>query len=162
MRKIAWLAILAGAFYAHSYFMFSERNIAHWLNQHDEAVMRGKDRACDDYTYDLKVHIRAGHATGEWQVDGGKDMMCEYEKRAGAALMLANARINTEREIVSVERSGFPWMTATVKLHETHQVQMGRLPRMEEIADATITFERKIRTMSVSRLESVSEGNFLR
>ena len=162
MRKIVWLAFLAGAFYAHAQFMFSERQIAQWLNQHEEAVMRGKDKACDDYTRDLKVHIRAGAATREWQVDGGKDMMCEYEKRASAAFMLTNARINTQREILSVERSGFPWMSATVKVHEESSVQIGRMPPMKETADTTLVFERGIRALSVSRIDSLSEGNFPR
>jgi hypothetical protein len=162
VRKIVWLAFLVGAFYAHAHFMFSERQILRWLNQHDEAVMRGKDKACDDYTRDLKVHIRAGGAMREWQVDGGKDMMCEYEKRASAAFMLANARINTQREIVSVERSGFPWMSATVKVHEENSVQMGRLPPMKEVADTTLVFERGIRALSVSSIDSESEGNFPR
>ena len=162
MKSIVWLIVAFGVFYAHGQYTFTEKNIQKWLNQHEDSVMAGQDKACDDYTYDLKAHIRAGHATGQWQVDGGREMMCEYEKHASAPLMLANATITTEREITSIERSSFPWMTATVKVREDRKANIGRLRALKETAETTYVFERKIRTISASKVDSESEGNFLR
>jgi hypothetical protein len=86
MKNIAWLAILIGAFYAHSRFVFTERYVASWAGKQDLAVLEGKDNMCDAFSKDIQVSMLARSPQGHTAFEGGYDAFCNYNKEASRML----------------------------------------------------------------------------
>lgn len=156
MRKLFWLGVLFAAFYGHGYVMFSEPAVMSWLGKQDRLVLDGDEKMCDAYASDIQVRMQMQTAQGEVLLEGGKPELCEYMKDAQATLKMVRASVNMNTELVGLERSGFPWLTATVKVRETSTVQMGRMPPMTEEGDSTITIRRTLQGRQITAIESTS------
>ena len=115
MKKLVWLAALVALFYGHSRWMLSESRALRWIESHEQAVFEQKEGVCNDFSWDTEVSVRAVHAKGEWQLDGDRAYVCDYIKAANATVRLLKPQIHTDTELVSLQRSGFPWMSAEVK-----------------------------------------------
>jgi hypothetical protein len=156
MRKLFWLAVLVAVFYGHSHVMFSEPAVMSWMNKQERLALDGDEKMCDAYASDLKVQMRMQAPEGATVLEGGKAELCQFMKDAQAALKMTRASVNMSTELVSVERSGFPWMTATVKTQQTSTVQMGRMPPVTEVTEATLVIERTLQGRQISSIESSS------
>lgn len=159
MRKLFWLGVLAAAFYGHSRFVFSEPGMMSWMQKQDQMMLRGEDGMCDAYASDLKVDMRSQTARGETQFVGGKQELCEYLKDASAAFRATNASVNNNMELLSIEPSGFPWLSATVKLRQSTTVRMRGLPAITEVAETTTVVRRTFNGREIASIDSSSEAS---
>jgi hypothetical protein len=148
MRKLFWLGVLAAAFYGHSRFVFSE-----------PAMMSGEDGMCDGYASDLRFEIRSTTARGAMLIDGDKEDLCEYLKDASAAFRATGASVNNNIELIGIEPSGFPWMSATVKLRQSSTVRMRGAPAIIEVVETTTVVRRTLRGREIAQFDSSSEAS---
>jgi hypothetical protein len=65
-------------------------------------------------------------------------------------------RLNIDSELVSLERSGFPWLTATVTLRETTTLQMRGAPSLTEVSDSTYLLERTLEGRRITAIDAES------
>lgn len=119
MRKLFWLGVLAAAFYGHSRFVFSEPSVMSWMQKQNQMAMRGEDGMCDAYASDLRFEIRSRSAMGHLQTCGGKEALCQHLRNTSATFRATEASVNHNIELVSVDPSGFPLLSATVKTRQT-------------------------------------------
>ena len=159
MRKLFWLGVLAAAFYGHSRFVFSEPAMMSWMQKQDQMAMRGEDGMCDGYASDLRFENRSTTARGAMLIDGGKEDLCEYLKDASAAFRATGASVNNNIELLGIEPSGFPWMSATVKLRQSSTVRMRGAPAIIEVAETTTVVRRTLRGREIARFDSSSEAS---
>lgn len=159
MRKLFWLGLLAAAFYGHSRFVFSEPALMSWMQKQDQMAMRGEDGMCDFYASDLRFEVRMQTARGEGQMAGDKGELCEYLKTASAAYRATQASVNKNFELLSVEPSGFPWLSAMVKVRQSTTVRMRGAPALNEVADSTLLVRRTLNGREIARIESSSQAS---
>lgn len=162
MRKLFWLGVLAAAFYGHSRFVFSAPSMMSWLQKQDQMSMRGEDGMCDAYAADLTFEMRSRSAMGEMKVEGGKEELCDYLKDASAAFRATQASVNHNMELVSIDPSGFPWLSATVKARQTTTVRMRGAPAITEVAETTTVVRRTLSGQKIARIDSSSEASMSR
>ena len=162
MKKLLWIVGLVAVFYGHSQWALSKSRTLSWIEQHEQAVLAMQEGVCQNFAYDVAVHIRARHAKGEWQVDGGKDQVCDYVRAANAHVRVLKPVIDTRTELVSLERSGFPWMSATIKVRQATTFSMPGLRTLSEVGETTYVLRRTIKSMQIADLSSRSEGQFPR
>lgn len=106
--------------------------------------------------------MRAVHAKGEWQLDGGRDHVCDYIKSANAFVRVLKPQVSAQTEMLSFERSGFPWMTATAKVQQTTTFSLVNGLTMSEQGEATYVLRRGFGGPQIAALTLRSEGNFPR
>ncbi|MGS5085733.1 hypothetical protein ACVC7V_04390 [Hydrogenophaga sp. A37] len=162
MKKLVWLAALVVLFYGHSRWMLSESRVLPWIEKHEQAVFEQKEGVCNHFTWDTKVSVRANHAKGEWQLDGDKAYMCDYIRAANATVRLLKPQIHTDTELVSLQRSGFPWMSAEVKVQQTTRFELPGRPTLTETGETTYVLRRTVKGMQIAEMTTRSEGNFPR
>lgn len=162
MRKLLWLVGFLAAFYGHSQWTLSQSRMLGWIEAHEQAVFAMKEGICSDFTYDVTVNIRAKHPKGEWQVDGGKVQVCGYVRAANAHVRVLNPAIETHTELVSLERSDFPWMSATVKVRHATTFALPGVRTLNEVGETTYVMRRTIKSMQIAELTSRSAGQFPR
>lgn len=158
MKKIVWLAIAAGAFYAHSRFVFSEGNVNRWMNQQDQMTFEGKEKVCDAFSKDIQVSMVSRSPQGNAAFEGGFDEYCDYTKKAGLMLRATRARLNVGTEVERVVPSGFPWLTATATSRHTTTMAIANMPSITEASEETTVFKRTLSGLQVVRLDVVSES----
>ena len=156
MRKLFWVGVLVAVFYGHSHVMFSEPAVMSWLGKQDRLALDGDEKMCDAYASDLTVSMKMQTAEGPMALEGGKPELCDYMKDAQSSLRQMRASVNMNTELLSLERAGFPWLTATVKVRQTSTVQMGRMPPLTEEGDATITIKRTLQGRQIVSIVSSS------
>jgi hypothetical protein len=154
MKRLLLLLLIAlGAFYAHARVSFAEPRVVNWLINHSARAMGGESSACDDYADDMEVNLVAEGRRGQWEVEGGKDEMCGYLKQAAAAFTVLQASTESQFDSVTIERGGFPWMSARVKYTQRTTVQAARLPAMTVESEDTLVL---VRTLSGIKIKSVA------
>ena len=156
MRKLFWIGLLAAAFYGHSRFVFSEPAMMSWLQKQENLALKGADGMCDAYAQDVQVNLRMQTERGEAAVAGGKEDLCNHLKDASAAIRVTQANLNINTELLSLEPSGFPWMSATVKMRQTSTMQMRGAPAMTEVSDSTYVVKRTLEGRQITSIESDS------
>jgi len=159
MRKLFWLGVLAAAFYGHSRFVFSEPSVMSWMQKQDQMVMRGEDGMCDAYASDLRFEIRSRSAMGHLQTDGGKEALCQHLRDASATFRATQASVNHNMELVSVDVSGFPWLSATVKTRQTTTVRMRGAPAIKEVGESTTVVRRTLSGREIASIDINSEAS---
>ncbi|MBT9553139.1 MAG: hypothetical protein IV088_20015 [Hydrogenophaga sp.] len=162
MKKLVWLAALVALFYGHSRWMLSESRVLRWIEAHEQAVFEQKEGVCNHFSFDTEVSVRAVHAKGEWQLDGDRAYVCDYIKAANATVRLLKPAISTDTQLVSVQRSGFPWMSAEVKVKQATQFDLPGRPALTETGETTYVLRRTIKTVQIAKMTTRSEGNFPR
>jgi len=156
MRKLFWIGVLAAAFYGHSRFVFSEPAMMSWLQKQENLALKGADGMCDAYAQDVQVNLRMQTERGEAAVEGGKEDLCNHLKDASAAIRVTQANLNINTELLSLEPSGFPWMSATVKTRQTSTLQMRGAPLMTEVSDSTYVVKRTLEGRQITSIDSDS------
>lgn len=159
MRKLFWLGVLAAAFYGHSRFVFSEPSVMSWMQKQNQMAMQGKDGMCDVYASDLQFELRMQTARGEQQMGGDKEALCETLKTASAAFRATQASVDTNLELVGVEPSGFPWLSATVKVRQSTTVRMRGAPALKEVAESTLLVRRTLNGREIASIDSTSTAS---
>lgn len=162
MKKLLWLVGLLAVFYGHSQWALSKSRALGWIEDHEQAVFAMKEGVCDDFAFDVNVNIRAGHPKGEWQVDGGKNYVCDYVRASNAHVRVLKPAIDTRTELVSLEHSDFPWMTAKVKVRQITTFTLPGLRTLNEVGETTYVLRRTIRSLQIAEMTSRSEGQFPR
>lgn len=162
MKKLLWLVGLLAVFYGHSQWALSKSRALGWIEDHEQAVFAMKEGVCDDFTFDVNVNIRALNPRVEWQVDGGKDYVCGYIRSTNAHVRVLKPAIDTRTELLSLERSDFPWMTAKVKVRQTTTFTLPGLRTLNEVGETTYVLRRTIRSLQIAEMTSRSEGQFPR
>ncbi|MCX2860478.1 hypothetical protein OOZ63_01320 [Paucibacter sp. PLA-PC-4] len=76
--------------------------------------MSEESSACDAYADNLQVTLSPDGRRGKWDVEGGKQEMCDYLKQAAAAFTVLQARTHCEFDDIRIVRDGFPWTSARV------------------------------------------------
>ena len=156
MRKLFWIGVLAAAFYGHSRFVFSEPAMMSWMQKQQDLALKGADGMCDAYAQDVQVNLRMQTERGETAVEGGREDLCNHLKDASAALRVTQPSLNINNELLSLEPSGFPWMSATVKLRQTSTLQMRGAPLMTEVSDSTYVVKRTLEGRQITSIDSDS------
>lgn len=156
MSKVMWAGVLAAAFYGHGRFVFSEPSLAGWLQDQQGKEMRTEDGFCKAYSDKLVFTLHGRSAQGPFDLEGDKEAYCEHIKDAVAALRVAQGSLNVERDLVSVDRAGFPWLTATVNTRETVTMRIGNLPPLTEVSDNVIVVQRGLSGRQIASIDSNS------
>jgi len=149
MKKLVYLALIVGAYYAHSRFVFSDDALQRWVAQHAARAMAGEQSACDDYSDAVNVNIHAEDQQGSWEVEGGKSEVCGYMKQASAAFTVLQASTNITYENFKVERTGFPWLEAKVSYEEHTSVSAAMIPAMTAISNDTLVLKRGLSGLKI-------------
>lgn len=158
MRKIVLLLALAGVFYAHARYTFSENAVMSWMTKHAAKAMSGDTSACDDYADDVEVDLVADGRRGRWEVEGGKAEMCGYLKQAAAAYTVLQASTRTEFDAVRVTPGGFPWTHAKLSYVQRTTLQIPNLPSMTVESEDTVELVRGFGGLKIKSVESRSHG----
>lgn len=157
MKLLIWPLLLVVAWIGHGRLMFTESRLMPMLSAHAAQVYAGDTRACELYTDDVQVEILAEDRQGRWEVEGGKDEVCGYLRKAGAAFALLDANIHTEFSEVALQRKGFPWTEATLNYTETVTVQAAKLPAMTVVSRDELTLVRTLTGVKIRVIRSHSE-----
>jgi hypothetical protein len=163
MKKLVGLVLLAALYYAHGYYVFSENHLNAWFAERNEALIQGKDGLCDVYSADVQFNLIQKTPDGELLKEGGYNKLCQSitggddKAMSIAALRATGANINIYTRVVSVEPSEFPWLQATVKVHQATRMTLGRTLPMAEEGDATLLIERTYQGLKIKRMTGTSE-----
>ena len=103
MKKLL-LAGLAAAFFGHAQWAFSESRTLRWIESHERAVFDMQEGVCKHFTHDVRVDIVAKTPKGEWQVEGGKEEVCDYVRAANAQVRVLMPELNTRTELLSLQQ----------------------------------------------------------
>lgn len=158
MKKILFLLALLAAYYAHARITFSEPRVTAWLMSHESKAMSGNTSACDDYSDNLEVNLKAQGRSGRWEVEGGKNEMCGYLKQAAAAFTVMQASTSSEFSDFKISPSGFPWNSARVKYLQLTHINLSGMPPMTVKSDDTLILVRTISGLKIQKVESQSTG----
>jgi hypothetical protein len=88
--------------------------------------------------------------------------VCDYIKAANATVRLLKPQISTDTDLVSVQRSGFPWMSAEVKVRQNTRFELPGMPTLTETGETTYVLRRTIKTVQIAKMTTRSEGTFPR
>ncbi len=159
MKKLILLTLTAlAAFYAHGRLLFAEPKLASWLVQQSAKAMSGESSACDAYADDLQVTLSADGRRGKWEVEGGKEEMCDYLKQAAAAFTVLQARTHSEFDDIRIVRDGFPWTSARVSYTQRMTVQANGLPATTVTGEDDLVVVRTLSGLKIKTIESRSRG----
>ena len=154
MRNL--LILLAGsglAYCAYGAHMFSQGSLQSWIANHDTREWSGSDSACEDYADDVEVSVLAEGLKGRWEVEGGKEEICGYIRKAAAAYTLLDAETSTRYEDLIIKRSGFPWHSAVVTFKQRTEIHAGPLPTMVSVGDEELTLKRTFGGLKIVHLQ---------
>ena len=166
MKAIFGLVLLAALYYAHGLYMFGETHLNAWFAENNEAVLNGKENACDDFSPDVQFNITQKTAEGDLLMEGGYNKLCDLTRLSaeGAkgfeqlkSLGMPGVNMNTYTRVTSVDMSAFPWLQATVKAHQATRITMGTNPPMVDEGDFTLLVERTYEGLKIKRLTGSSE-----
>lgn len=157
MKLLLWPLLIVAAWIGHGRLMFTESRVMPLVAAHASQVYSGDTRACDFYTDDLQVDLEADQRAGRWEVEGGKDELCGYLRKAAAGFVLLDAQLHTEFSNVSLERKGFPWTEATLRYTEQTTMQSSKLPTMTFISEDELVLVRTLTGVKVRALHSRSQ-----
>ena len=152
MKLLLWPLLLVAAWIGHGRLMFTESRVMPLVTQNTMQVFSGDNKACDFYTDDVQVDLESDQRAGRWEVEGGKDELCGYLRKAAAAFVLLGAQVHTEYSDVKLERKGFPWTEATLRYTEHVTVQADKLPTMNFTSDDELIL---VRTLTGVKVRSV-------
>lgn len=156
MSKLMWAGVLGAAFYGHGWYVFSEPAVMGWLQTQQRKELNAEDGFCDSYTSDLRFSTRTETSQGLQDLEGGKTEMCEYVKDAAATLRATQSSVSIDTDLVSLERSGFPWLGATVTVRQTSTVRMPRAPVFTEVGEYTYGLARTIKGRQIISIDGTS------
>lgn len=156
MRKLMWAGVLAAAYYGHGWYVFSEPAVMGWLQTQQRKELNAQDGFCDSYASNLRVSTRTEAPRGVEDLEGGKAEMCEYVKDAAATLRATQSSVNIDTDLVSVERSGFPWLGATVTVRQTSTIRMPRMPVFTEVGEYTYELTRTLNGRQIVSIDGSS------
>ena len=88
--------------------------------------------------------------------------MCSYIKSSNAFVRVLKPQVSTQTEVLSFERAGFPWMSATAKVQQTTTFTLVNGLSMTEQGEATYVLRRGLSGLQIAELTLRSEGNFPR
>jgi hypothetical protein len=159
--KKTWLLILAFAgFYLSGQRQFSEDNLRKFLLDQAVNIYNGNhETVCNTFSDDVKVNIVDRSPQGRWEVEGGKDQVCGYIKQASASFVVMGANIHTSVDNLTIQRSGFPWMTAELAYQQKTSITAGRgapVPPLTAVSDDRMTLKRTLGGLRITRLEAQS------
>jgi hypothetical protein len=154
-KFIMTLVVVSAAYYAYSAHSFSEGSVRSWLADHELREIQGKDSVCDDYADEVEITLTGG-TQGAREINGGKDEICAYVKKAAAAYTLLQAQVHTSFDDMQIERGGFPWRTAVVKFHEEAQINSSRVS-FAVSSDNEVTLKRTFGGMRILKVKSAGQ-----
>lgn len=165
-RKLFWLAVIVGAFYLHSRYIFSEVSSMNWLAKQESAAMRGEPGICEHLDDDFKAHVVYSLPGGRAvEQEHAKKQYCESLKDMAAALRVSKGRVSTNRDVQSISISSFPWLRAEVVVDEETSVMMGgsmRSASMKTSGVATYSFSRRLDGLKLDAVSFEGEMTGLR
>lgn len=154
MSKIIIALLLIVGYYVHGRWMFSDMHVQRWVAEHSARAMSGDSKACDDFTDNVEVNLVSHNRGGRWEVEGGKNEICGYLRQASAAFILLQAQTNTRFENLSINRSGFPWTSATVSYTEHTTINSANLPTINATSKDTLVISRTLGGLKIKSLNS--------
>lgn len=157
MSTLIKLLLLIGVFYGHSRFVFSENHLQKWVVDFSAKAMSGDQAACDLFTDNAEVSIYAPNNQGHWEVEGGKAEACGYMRQGAAAFTLLQARTNSNFDNFQIERSGFPWLTATVSYTEHATISGKLMPKFTTVSEDSLVITRTLSGLRIKKLDSQGE-----
>ena len=157
MKLLIWPLILVAAWLGFSRLMFTESRVMPLITAHTLKVYDGDDSACDFYADDVLVDVVQDARLGRWEVEGGKDEICAFLRKAAAVFSLAEAHVDTEFSDVVLQRQGFPWTEATLSYTEHTTVRGGRLPEMVFTSRDELVLKRTLTGVKVKAIRSRGE-----
>ncbi len=156
MKWLLLPLILLAAWFAHGRMVFNEARVMPQVAAHTLKVYQGDAAACDFYTDDVQVELVAEQSAGRWEVEGGKDELCGYLRKAGAAFVVLDAQVVNEFSDVALDRGGFPWTEATLRYTQHVTVRAAKLPEMVFSSEDELVL---VRTLTGVKVRSVrSQG----
>lgn len=153
MNKLSLILVIFCIYYLHSRVVFSDAKAEKWVVEHAQSELSGDEKACDDYSDDLEADIHSVSPTGTDDFKGGKAEICDYMKKALLAFKLIQANVNTSYDNFTVERGGFPWLTAKVSYTETFAIQAANTPGIKSVSKDTLVLKR---TLSGVKIKSIT------
>lgn len=156
MNKLMWAGVLAAAFYGHGWYVFSEPAVMGWLQTQQRKELNAEDGFCDSYASDLRFSTSVESSQGLQDLEGGKTEMCEYVKDAAATLRATQSSVSIGTDLVSLNRSGFPWLGATVTVRQTSTMRMPRMPVFTEVGEYTYELKRTISGRQIVSVDGTS------
>lgn len=157
MKKLLLLVSIGlGAWFLHGRVVFTEPRLMDWMTQHSVQVWSGDGKACDAYADDVQVELRAEDRGGHWEVEGGKEELCAYLRKASAAFVVLEANTHAEFTDVALQRKGFPWTEATLSYTQLVTVQAARLPEIRITSQDQLTLVRTLGGVKIKAIQSSS------
>lgn len=157
MKLLLWPLILVAAWIGHGRLMFTESRLMPLLTAHTLKVYEGDASACDFYDDDVLVDIVQDARQGRWEIEGGKDELCGFLRKAAAGFVLLDASVNTEFADISLQRGGFPWTEATLRYTEHVTVRSERVPEMAFRSEDELVLVRTLTGVKVKAIHSRSQ-----
>ncbi len=157
MKKLLFLLVLVAAYYFQGRYLFSHDAAQRWVAQHASRALSGDQSACDDFSDDTVVNIRADSAAGTWEVEGGKNEVCGYMKQASAGFTVMQASLNTDYRNFVVEPQDFFWRKVRISYVETTSISAAHIPTMKSISHDTLLLGRGLSGIKILSLTSNSE-----
>lgn len=157
-----WAGVLAAAFYGHGRFVFSEPGVMDWLQTQQRKELKAEDGFCDGYASDLRFAMRSESPRGVEDLEGGKTEMCEHIKDSVATFRATQASISVDTDLLSLERSGFPWLGATATVRQTSTIRMPRMPAITEVGEYTVKLTRTLQGRQIVSVDGTSSMNVAR
>ena len=156
MKKLFLPLFLLAAWFVHGRLVFNESRVMPWMTQLSVQTWSGDSKACDAYTDDVQVSLRAEDRGGHWEVEGGKAELCDYLRKTSAAFVVLGANTHTEFTDVAIQRKGFPWTEATLTYTEHVTVQAARLPEIRITSQDELTLVRTLGGVKIKAVQSSS------
>jgi hypothetical protein len=156
MRKLMWAGVLAAAFYGHGWYVFSEPAVMGWLQDQQRKELNAEDGFCDGYASDLRFSTKSESPRGVEDLEGGKTEMCEHVKDSVAAFRATQASVGIDTDLLSLKRSGFPWLGATVTVRQTSTIRMPRMPAFTEVGEYTFELARTLNGRQIVSIDGSS------
>ncbi|HLO93507.1 MAG TPA: hypothetical protein VK195_04260 [Burkholderiaceae bacterium] len=154
MKLLIGALLLVAAWLGHSRLMFTESRVMPLMTAHTLKVYEGDASACDFYADDVQVDIVQEMREGRWEVEGGKDEVCGFIRKAGAGLVLLDANVNTEFADISLERKGFPWTEATLSYTEHVTMSAERMPEVVFTSQDELVLVRTLTGVKIKAIHS--------
>lgn len=157
MRKIVILGLVVAAYFIHGKVVFSETNLRNWVGQKSAQALSGDQKACDNFTDDVEVMIKAHSMHKTWEVEGGKDELCGYLRQVTAALTVLQAHVETSADNFKVQPKGFPWLDTKVSYTEHTTISAGQyFPTITSSSEEELVITRTLTGLKIKSITSTS------
>ncbi len=157
MKLLLWPLVLVAAWIGYGRLMFTESRLLPLLTAHTLQVYEGDASACDFYDDEVLVDIIQDTRRGRWEIEGGKDELCDFLRKTAAGFVLVDANVSTNFSDISLQRKGFPWMEATLRYTEHMTVQSDRLPEMVFTSEDELVLVRTLTGVKVRAIHARSQ-----